>query len=319
MNPSLSSRPPRRWRSRGLIFLVTLVVLLVAGEAFKHRSDRQLLHRYAPSTPLVESVQRVEEPGWMRESFVFEGYDGDLIPVTAALPPPSDTRVPAVVFLYGAGMTTRFADQVGDLFTDRGFALFMPEQFGQGQRAIEHESGLHKVLNARRRVLITGAEARRLLDVLAARPDMDPNRIYFVGTSLGGIIGCHAVAADPRFQAAALVLTGGDFSRWIQEEKNSAAPSRARRFTLRLIKWLIGSADPIHTIGQLSPRPVLLLNSPRDEMIPESAALALYAAAEEPKELRWVDVSHQSATSEEVRRMLNELLDWLTEQDRPHR
>lgn len=305
-----SSRPILRGRPLWTGIPATTLLVFVAASALKRQADHRLLNRYEPGVPAVKTAERIEMHEQVREIFIFEGYDGDDIPVASALPTTSATRHPAIVFLYGAGMTMRFSDHVADLFTEQGFALFMPEQFGQGRRSIEHESGGKKILNARRRALLTGAESRRLLDVLATRADIDPNRIYFVGVSFGAIFGCHAVAADPRFQAAALVMAGGDFNHWIADQPGT------RPAVLRLAKWMIGSADPIHSIGNLSPRPILLLNSSRDEIIPESAARALYHAAGCPKEQRWHDVSHKAATPGEVALMLGEVIQWLGERER---
>ena len=46
----------------------------------------------------------------------------------------------------------------------------------------------------------------------------------------------------------------------------------------------MGQFDPVKAIGQITPRPVLLIQGGRDLRIPMSDFQALWAAAREPKE-----------------------------------
>ena len=55
-----------------------------------------------------------------------------------------------------------------------------------------------------------GPDLRRTIDVLASRPEIDPDRIGVTGISLGGIIAATAAGGEPRINRAALVLAGGD-------------------------------------------------------------------------------------------------------------
>ena len=55
-----------------------------------------------------------------------------------------------------------------------------------------------------------GEDIRRTIDLLASRPEIDPERIGITGISLGGIIAATAAGAEPRLHRAGLILAGGD-------------------------------------------------------------------------------------------------------------
>ena len=55
-----------------------------------------------------------------------------------------------------------------------------------------------------------GEDIRRTIDLLASRPEINPQRIGITGISLGGIIAATAAGAEPRLYRAGLILAGGD-------------------------------------------------------------------------------------------------------------
>ncbi len=68
-----------------------------------------------------------------------------------------------------------------------------------------------------------GEDFRRTIDVLASRPEIDPNRIGATGISLGGIVAATAAGGEPRIYRAAFVLAGGDLLQIIHHARNPAA------------------------------------------------------------------------------------------------
>ncbi|MGI9589785.1 MAG: alpha/beta hydrolase [Myxococcota bacterium] len=120
-------------------------------------------------------------------------------------------------------------------------------------------------------------DLRRLVDVAAALPQVDGERVVFAGLSLGSIVGATYVAHDPRPRAAALALGGGGFG----------GPD----------------TDPTHHVHRIAPRPLLFVNATRDETVPRSATEALYDAACEPKEIHWFDSGHQDLPGKALKTM----------------
>ncbi|MCP5055772.1 MAG: hypothetical protein GY937_03490 [bacterium] len=120
-------------------------------------------------------------------------------------------------------------------------------------------------------------DLRRSLDALLPLPEIDANRVAYAGFSLGAILGTPFCANDKRIGAAALALAGGGL-----------APT---------------PHDPLQSIGDIAPRPVLFVNALRDERIPKDQAEALHAAAGAPKQVEWFDCSHSELPGAALKRM----------------
>ena len=56
-------------------------------------------------------------------------------------------------------------------------------------------------------------DARRGLDYLASRPDVDPNRMGVAGISLGGILSGVVAGVDPRIKVVVTLVGGADFPK----------------------------------------------------------------------------------------------------------
>ena len=56
-------------------------------------------------------------------------------------------------------------------------------------------------------------DARRGLDYLASRPDIDPNRLGVAGISLGGILSGVVAGVDPRIKVVITLVGGADFPK----------------------------------------------------------------------------------------------------------
>jgi hypothetical protein len=84
-------------------------------------------------------------------------------------------------------------------------------------------------------------------------------------------------------------------------------------------RYFLGVADPIHYAGQISPRPVYFQNGKYDVLVPASAGKALQDATQEPKKITWYESDHVGIDLEHTRRVLEDGLKWLLEQDDPFR
>ena len=131
-----------------------------------------------------------------------------------------------------------------------------------------------------------------VVDYLAARPDVDPERIGAFGGSLGASTSILAAARDQRIKAvvadgpfadvASVVDTG--FTAYIGLPAFPFSP-----VTVRIAEWRTGQrvADvrPVAVVGRISPRALLLIHGREDVALPPVNSERLYAAAGEPKEL----------------------------------
>jgi len=134
-------------------------------------------------------------------------------------------------------------------------------------------------------------EAAVALDYLAARAEVDASRLAVAGYSLGAYLATIVAEADPRVRAVALAA-GGDLP-----------PQTPFSALVRSV------ADPRRAVGALRGRPLLMVNGRYDQTVRPEQARSLFAAAEEPKDLRWYDGGHWPPPS-----AIELVADWLAEQ-----
>jgi dienelactone hydrolase len=146
-------------------------------------------------------------------------------------------------------------------------------------------------------------DLQRAVDVLRARPDVDGDRIAYVGFSWGGATGALFVGIERRLKTAALVVGhGGQVSHATGPYgfKHIAGLPCARR-----VAWIRAMApiEPIRFVGHANV-PLLLQNGMLDSLIPNPDAAELHAAAPQSKEVRWYSAGHglnQQAVADRLR------------------
>ena len=205
---------------------------------------------------------------------------------TWLLPPDSDAGpAPAVIVAHG---NAELIDHwVGEMGAPRrlGFAVLLVEYPGYGRSEGSPTQGS---------VTETFVAA---YDMLAAREDVDSDRIVFLGRSLGGGVVCALAAERP---PAALVLISTFKSvNAMAAEKFFVPPFFAR--------------DPFNNLKTLRnyPGPVLIAHGTRDSLIPFSHGVALQKAARRVRLITY-DAGHNNcppdwpAFWEEFERFLRE-------------
>lgn len=132
---------------------------------------------------------------------------------------------------------------------------------------------------------------RRAVDLLHSRPDVDPDRIGYLGYSYGGAMG--GLLAGVELRIAAFVLMVGDGglvehsnSRYNQGLLSSLGPKRRE-------EWLdaMKPIEPLTWIKQAR-APLLFLSGRHDQLVPPRDAARYERAAPEPKQIRWYDSDH---------------------------
>jgi len=131
-------------------------------------------------------------------------------------------------------------------------------------------------LTADQMYIQTVIELRRAADLLASRPDVDMDRLGYVGHSYGATMGGVLAGVDKRISA--YVLMAGHPR--ISKAEFEAPPSDPR-------------LDAIHYIGHASPSALFFQFAERDEYITREAALQFYETGSEPKAIQWYDALHE--------------------------
>ena len=154
---------------------------------------------------------------------------------------------------------------------------------------------LPAVPSIRGAILDTPAAVMLALDYLLARDDVDPDRVEMVGASFGAPFGVVVAALDKRVTRVWSVY--GAARPYDQLELNlrkaiSFGPLRAVVAHAANIFASGPRLDPEQWVARVAPRQFIMINSVEDERIPRHAVDALYAAAQEPKEMIWLEGPH---------------------------
>ncbi len=121
------------------------------------------------------------------------------------------------------------------------------------------------------------------LDYVLSRPDVDPQRVFAFGQSIGGAVAIAVAAERPELRAVVVDSTFSSYRR--------IAAMHLRK--MLLFKWLAGLTarlalsadyDPIDCVDRLAPRALLVIASGQDEICFPELGRELYEAAREPKE-----------------------------------
>jgi len=158
----------------------------------------------------------------------------------------------------------------------------------------------------RQRVIDETIEVRRALDLLLSRPQVDRQRIGYVGHDYGAMYGAITAGVDKRVKAYVLIAGIGSFSNWSLDYWLKAIPAADKEAYRAALK----SIDPMTQIAFASPATLLFQFANSDEHIAKALAIAFFDAASRPKQVRWYDGKHEL----NVEAARDDRREWLTRQ-----
>jgi dienelactone hydrolase len=156
-------------------------------------------------------------------------------------------------------------------------------------------------------------DIRRATAWLAARPDVDRQRLGIFGISLGGITAALAATAEPRLQNVCLLLAGGDVGKIAAQAWELPAAREVRRAwtdkggTRDEFAAVLRTVDPVAYAANARGKRILMLNAAADEIIPRVCTDSLWEAFGKPP-IVWYGGGHYS-----VARHLFSALDAVTD------
>lgn len=133
-------------------------------------------------------------------------------------------------------------------------------------------------------------DLQRAVDVLLARPDVDPARLAYVGRSYGGATGALFAGVERRLKTYILASAdGGITTRFTGPGAPTPPPGQEERARA----WL-AAMQPIEGIRFVhrANAPIFFQNGRQDPVVTVERAEALHAAATGQKEVRWYDAAH---------------------------
>jgi pimeloyl-ACP methyl ester carboxylesterase len=292
-----------------LLALIALtVVLLVGMAAVIWFAAAQVVKRRTPD-PSADPA----ELGLDYEPVSFPSRDG--LVLGGWFIPGSEPSRGAVIFCHGHDGSLDPDLRYVPAFHRRGLGVL---QFDF--RAHGRSKGQHVSMGYYERLDLLGA-----VDLLQQRGF---GQAGVLGFSMGGAVAISTAAECP---AIAAVVSDGGFAR-IQPTLQAGLRQRGlplwlsrvlAPFVVRAAGWRLGcdltEADPVRWIGQVSPRPVLLIYGEKDRYVPLAEIENLHAAAGNPKEL-WIvqDADHRTVDrarpEEYLERVIGFFECWLAEE-----
>ncbi len=121
------------------------------------------------------------------------------------------------------------------------------------------------------------------------------DQTVLVGASLGVPFAAKAAARDARIDGVLLVHGAADNERWLTLQVARRMDSTWLHKPLgTLLHWAAygPTFDTAANVARVAPRPVLVIGARSDERTPPDEVKALFAAAGQPKRLRWTDGLH---------------------------
>jgi dienelactone hydrolase len=208
---------------------------------------------------------------------------------------------PAILFVHWYGPPdptsnrTQFIPDGIELAKKGAVALLIdtpwsrPEYFRERTRETDYARSVQQV-----------KDLRRALDILMSLPEVDSQRVAYVGHDFGAMYGALAAAFDPRVKTFVFMAGTSSFSDWFLYGKPKLEGEAKQKFVDEL-----APLDPIRHLPRLK-MPVLLQFANDDEHVSKARADALAAAANEPKTVRVYSAKHE--LNEEATR---ERIEWL--------
>jgi dienelactone hydrolase len=198
--------------------------------------------------------------------------------------PPGKGPFPGVIYLHGSGEDrTRLVVPAAWLAARGAVALVVDSEFvrtgGSGTGDPLKRLAEDRDLTAR-----TLVDLRRGVDVLRSLPQVDGDRIGFVGYSAGAKVGAMLAGIEHRITAYDLMSGGSPTVRAFA----APAPARIRP----LVRGILSQIDPFRFVRRAAPAALFFQDGLADEYVPRAQLAALAKAGSQPKRIRWYRAGH---------------------------
>jgi len=241
----------------------------------------------APLDIQVESTEKRD--GVTLQTLTYASPRGGRVPA-ALIVPDGPGPFAGMLFMHGApGTYDRMIPEAETLARRGTVALLINAPFSRGgARSLlrfdrqDYEDQVQLIVDLRRGV-----------DLLLARPDVDPKRLGYLGRSFGGATGGLLAGVETRLSAYVLVVGDGGMISHVNGANDADGPLH-RMPKERAESWLalMEPIEAIRFVGRAAPAHLLFQNGRQDELVPPADAKAYQEAGSEPKTIQWYDAGH---------------------------
>lgn len=247
---------------------------------------------YDASAPLDVQVTSTEKrAGVTVQALTYASPHGGRVPATLIVP---DGQGPfaGMLFMHGApGDHQRMIPEAEGLARKGTVSLLIDAPFNRGDR--KGREPLTFTEQDRKEQIQLIVDLRRGVDLLTARPDVDPKRLGYLGISFGGAMGGLLAGVEKRVAAYALVVGDGGLVSHFTGADDTDGPLQQMPKDW-VSRWLAAMepVEPIRFVGRAAPAHLLFQNGRQDNLVPPADGKAYQEAGSEPKTVMWYDAGH---------------------------
>ncbi len=326
MNETVRTTWWRRWRFRLLTAVAVIGAAKLGVALWLLRDPEPVFTARQGTLANVQARPAVHDGAMLDQEFVLTSSSGLTFEIAVRSPVagPRDSLAArrSVGGAPAAGERRRLFVILGGHTRGKGAGALIADTRGSIVASLEYPfdgdhgaagwGALAQIPAIRRAFYATPPAVSLALDHLLARPDVDSTRIELVGASFGVPFATIAAARDPRVTRLWLAHGGGHVYGLIEQglkKEIAFTPVRAGAAALGTLLISGPRFAPEAWIGQVAPRPVVMLNAENDEKIPRRSVDVLWAAAREPKELVWLPGQHMMGSRPDVlERLVSEVM-----------
>ena len=268
------------------------------------------------------AAERATTPsGQLTERVVLESDSGLRVVMRLIRDEQVSGRLPVLLVLGGHRTGSDAVDLFGNVGRRVVIGIDYPYDGPEKVRGIRQT--LTTIPPARQAFLDTVPAVSLVIDWVSQQPWADQDRIILIGASLGVPFAATAAARDRRVAGVMLVHGAADNRLWLEAQLARRIDATWLHYPLSVVlHWLAyGPAhDTSSHIGEIAPRPVVIIGAREDERTPAGQTELLYALAGAPKRLRWTAGNHIEPDRTEIIADLLSIADqelaFLTEPDK---
>ncbi len=231
--------------------------------------------------------------------------EGMLVPAWVRFPVQATGPFPAV--LVAPGIET--GHLVITLLDERPAVIVMAIRYPYGGEAdFSGWNSISTLIEMRKTGMETIPSLLLAVDYLRRHPSVDTSDIAVATVSFGTFVGVPAAVLHPNVKRLIVVQGGGDIASIVASNAERLEMPLSPKLSGWIGKLFLSPFEPNRYIRRLSPRPLLMVNSPGDLLFPDESAHSLYEHAREPKEIIWHKSTHVMPGAQEIIEELTEIV-----------
>ncbi len=223
---------------------------------------------YAKGPVEVRAYGQIQRRSYRIEKITYAGEPGIVVPALVFVPDSGAARKPAVIYVHGDGKAADAAEG-GDIewFVSSGHIVLAPDLRGWGETGRrderngsdwpryfgDYDSAMTSFLIGESLVGMRAADILRGIDVLAARGDVDPDRISGIGKRAGAIPLLYAAVLDDRLQRLGLEEMLVSYRAVVEHKIH-------RRVLESIVPGVLAQFDLPDLVAVLAPERVVVVN-----------------------------------------------------------